>query len=316
MNGVTSAPLPNNVGVPQGSSLGPLLYLLSVNSINEYVKSNCEGDINLILFADDTTMCVSAPDLDTAKSQCDKGLVKLTNYFSSRGLKLNEKKSQVMIVRKGVKSPVDGEVCGTRVQNAIKLLGVVIDNRLKFDEHMDEVEAKLRGRLRMLHRTSKFLGQHSRKTLFDTLILPVFQYSDSVFCGCSSEIQRRREVLQRLGMKYILGVPTDYSTESLYDRLDYLTSQERSKLHLLSMVHKILNSGGPLYLKSKLINPDHQHLTRLSKSGLVITRGVDQSFSSQGPRLWNGLSEEIRSCKDFQMFRNRVFGFLREMRSV
>ena len=74
-------------------------------------------------------------------------------------------------------------------------------------------------------------------------------------------------------MKYILGVPTDYSTESLYDRLDYLTSQERSKLYLLSMVHKILNSGGPLYLKSKLINPDHQHLTRLSKSGLVITRG-------------------------------------------
>jgi hypothetical protein len=66
------------------------------------------------------------------------------------------------------------------------------------------------------------------------------------------------------------------------------------------MVHKILNNGGPLYLKSKLINPDHQHLTRLSKSGLVITLGVDQSFSPQGPRLWNGLSEEKESS--FQVF--------------
>ncbi len=92
-----------------------------------------------------------------------------------RGLKLNDTKSQAMVVSKSAKFSQFVKICGVKPQTSLELLGVPIDNSLKFDEYIDEVEAKFRSRLKMLYRTSRFLSSHGRKTLFDTLILLFFQ---------------------------------------------------------------------------------------------------------------------------------------------
>jgi hypothetical protein len=175
IDGVMSPPLINEFGVPQGSSVGPLLYLLAVNSIRDFIKYTCVSDLDLVPFADDTTLCVPALDILTAKAHAEAALGKLKDYFALRGPRLNDTKSRAIVVSKSAKFSQFVKICGVKPQTSLELLGVPIDHSLKFDECMDEVEVNFRSRLKMLYRTSRYLSGHGSKTLFDTLLPPVFQ---------------------------------------------------------------------------------------------------------------------------------------------
>ena len=166
INGKTSNKLENKSGVPQGSILGPLLFLIYMNDITNYIGVNNECCLNL--FADDTS--VSIKDIKSAISRLNKVLNKVITGCAQHELVLNTDKTKVMLLGVKDKSVILSNVTLhghiLQVVDNIKYLGVHIDKNLNFKHHTEELVSKLKQENNYFVRTSKSLNLKSRLDVY------------------------------------------------------------------------------------------------------------------------------------------------------
>ena len=146
---MVSSPCPVSYGVPQGSILGPLLFLLYVNDIADHVK-----DCLLVMYADDTQIVVSGTvdELNDLISKAEKTLSDAKNYFHLNGLMVNESKTQCIFIGSRQKISRISSDTVLRIGNSIispsayvKNLGVFMDQYLSYDVHINEITKKITG---------------------------------------------------------------------------------------------------------------------------------------------------------------------------
>ena len=131
-----------DIGVPQGSILGPLLFLLYINDISNSV--NCTPR----LFADDTCLLVGAPSINIIENQLKDELNNICNWISANNLTLNSKKLQIRNISPNLKSSnvvlnIQSPAGEIKSVYKAKYLGIIFDNRLNFHEHIKILEAKI-----------------------------------------------------------------------------------------------------------------------------------------------------------------------------
>ena len=160
-------------GVPQGSVLGPLLFNIYLNDLFYTLK-----EIDVCNFADDTTPYVCDESLQTVMNKLEHHSDLAIIWFKSNYMKLNTDKCNLLI------SGHKYEHMWIRVgeekiweDRKVKLLGVTIDNELKFDEHVSEICLKANRKLSVLSRMSKYLTFEQRRVLYKAFIESQFQYS-------------------------------------------------------------------------------------------------------------------------------------------
>lgn len=293
-------------GVPQGSVLGPLLFIIYINDIAENLLSLCR------LFADDTSFSCSGQDGLHVKNVIDHDLEVLDEWSRKWLMSFNPEKTEIMIFSH-VDHPDLSFTFNDRtipVVTSHKHLGVTFSSDAKWNTHVENITSSISRHLNALRKLKFKLNRHNLEKLYIIYIRPIFEYASELWDNCGICNIDKLEKLQLDAARIVTGLPVFTKSEKVYSELGWQTLQERRKRRKLQMFYNIQNENAPNYL-CKLIPPTLQSTTTyplrngndimLPFCRLTLTI---ESFIPSTIRQWNNLDLSIRNAESTQRFKN------------
>ena len=292
-------------GVPQGSVLGPLLFNIYINDIFFALK-----EVEICNFADDTTPYVCDSNLKTVleKLECNSELA--IAWFEVNYMKLNTDKCHLLISgnkHEHIYAKVGHDVIWE--SNSVKLLGVTIDNDLKFDKHVSNICLKANRKLSALARVSKFLSFQKRRTLFKSFIESQFKYCPIVWMFHGRQINKKINNLHERALRIVYN-DTTTSFQDLLIKDKSFTIHHQNIQTLAIEIYKAVNDLPGGNLKELFVKRNDNYNLR-SESELVVpgintvTRGK-KSIRYFGSILWNSISSNIRNIEISEVFKKEI----------
>lgn len=297
------------IGLPQGTSLSVVLFIIYIDNIT---KLDLNGSV--VLFADDTMIIVKDKDVNNAIVKLNQDLVKVENWLNENLLSLNKKKTNMMILsRTSIETDIIECKMGNDVierVNQIKYLGILIDDKLCFDKQINECIKKVASKTNVLYRISRSLTFDTKKIVYNTIILPHFQYCSTVYFTCNKEQIAQLQKLQNRAMRLILKCDFLTPREFMLRALNWLSIIQMIKFNVLVFIYKMLNDMLPNYLCENLIltNAIHDRNTRQSNNNLIRLPDYKLEFTRknifyQGSKLYNELPNEIKVKPSLNAFK-------------
>ena len=295
-NGVLSDRSKISYGVPQGSILGPILFLLYINDL--YLVSK---KLLFIMFADDTSVFVKGSNLSDSCSFINAELEKVAEWFCANRLSLNVSKTHFMIFSNNnysnhVIKIGDEEI--SQVANT-KFLGVIIDDKLSWKEHISHINGKINRGIGILYKLRNVLTQRWRIKLYNTFVLPYFNYCNIIWCSTCPTYLKNIIVTQKRALKIALNVDKKTSSEVVFSQAKALSLRAINNVQTGIFMFKYFSHLLPFsYDFQCFFNCEiHSHFTR-SAFNVHTTRPSTNKFkfslSIRGPKLWNSLPSEIK----------------------
>ena len=314
-NGCDSAFQNVSCGVPQGSILGPLLFLLYINDI-----TNVSGILHLILFADDTSVFFSHHDPTSLTNIIQTELQKLSLWFKANKLSLNIDKTKFMVFtprqkrnKLNITLVIDDKQIKETKDNIF--LGVVIDEHLSWKSHISNVANKISKSIGIIYKASFFLSKSSLQTLYYSLVYPYLIYCNIVWASTYKSNLNRILILQKRIVRIMNKTWFLEQTSPLFRQDKILKIIDICSLQMgqfmYSYNHRILPEAF-LNLFQKH-NEIHNYNTRNARKIILpLCRTNIRRFSViyQAPRLFNSLPVEIVSCFTLKSFSNKLKKFL------
>ena len=317
LKGQVSDPCNVSCGVPQGSILGPLLFLLYVNDMSTSIDEDCK----LLLYADDSAILFVHKDVDFISVKLGKVLEKCSDWLIDNRLSLHLGKTECMLFGPPRKLATvtdfhircyDTVIKSTEV---VKYLGVQIDRYLKFDYVVNSIVNKVNARLKFMYRNAKCLDFQSRLTICTALIQCHFDYASSAWFSSIGKTQiKRLQVAQNKMIRFILDLgPRVTISEEYLEKVKMLRIADRVTQLRLNHVFNIVNGSAPSYLTQNFVFNEGR--TRGANSRNFVIPGHNQcsknSFTYCAIKDWNKLPTNIKSCNIKATFKPLVKNFLK-----
>ena len=193
--GGSSAWTPIKAGVPQGSILGPLLFLLYINDIVEDINSSIR------LFADDTSLYIIVDDAIQAAETLNSDLEKISRWAQQWLVTFNPAKSESILFSRKLNKPYHPPVSMDETQiNEVmshKHLGVIFSNDCSWHNHIEHIKTKAWNRINVMRKLKFKLDRRSLQTIYFSFIRPLLEYADVVWNNCaqyeSNELEKNSE---------------------------------------------------------------------------------------------------------------------------
>jgi hypothetical protein len=291
-------------GVPQGSVLGPLLFLVYINDL-----ANCmPSDNNTRLFADDTNVFISDKHPDQLKQKMVSSIKELHVWLACNKLTVNLAKTQYSIF-KSTRSvipdflsniKIDGNLI-RRVPNA-KFLGVTLDENLKWDAHIQLLQAYLTKITNAFKIIKNYVPKDKKMLLYYAYIYSRIQYGIEVYGKTASKHLQKIQINQNRALKVLFNKNYYTPTSELHKDLKIPKVADIAKIHVLKFVQKQRNGKVPDTFNNLFtVNAEvHNHNTRQALN-LTIPQPRNelskQKLNYNGPVLWNQLPAKIRNTK-------------------
>lgn len=299
--------LPVCAGVPQGSVLGPMLFLIYINDITLNIQSI------ITLFADDTSISCSDKNNTVRHNSLSADLIQIEKWSKTWKVKFNDTKTHLLNFKRDNLPVHSLYFSDTQLveSSSHKHLGIILQNNCKWGDYISHTAARAKLLLNCLKSYKYLLSRKALHTMYTSFILPIFDYCDIIWDNCTQQQSQFLENLHLEGIRIITGLVRGTSHEILYKESGFCSLKERRKRHKLIMYFKILNGFAPSYLTSLLppliseSNPYHRRRAFLRHIPRCRTDMYKNSFFPSTTQLWNSLPDHMQletSLKSFKKF--------------
>ena len=303
-------------GVPQGSILGPLLFLIYINDLPQAVK-----DSDIRLYADDTCISFVHKSVKVIEEKLNQDFNSLCDWFLDNKLSIHfgEDKTKTILfspknLRKGAEElKVTRNDVTLKQHSTVEYLGCLLDSTLSGEEMAAKVLTKVNGRLRFLYRQGKYLNSRLRRMLCNTIIQPHFDYASSAwFPNLSKGLKDKLQIAQNKCIRYCLYLDNREGIRyKHFKEINWLPVSARVDQFIAVSVYKFSNNLAPKYMEDVFKRPVITRRTRhTNENKLAIPiRKHDYGkncLSYMGATIWNSLENSIKEAKTCNSFKHRV----------
>ena len=300
--------------MPQGSCLGPLLFLIYINDIPRALKIS-----RMSMFDDDTCLYHQSSDISLLNEAINEDLTYVDNWLKGNKLSLNVMKTHSMLIStkpklKALKSKNESlrlkiHVDELEVVQKTKYLGIQIDNSLDWKVHIKVTLSKVSKAVGFLRHAKPFLPEEILKTLYTGIIEPHFCYCCLVW-GCSGVTEMNQlQKLENRAARIVTGSSFDTPCQPLIKELGWKTIDQLITSEANIMVFKSLHELAPQYM-CNLLTRASQLTSRYLRNTLTDLRLPKQNsktgqkcFSFRGAKAWNDLPAEGKLTSSLASFK-------------
>ena len=313
-------------GVPQGSILGPLLFLVLVSDL---YKSVCNGKYHM--YADDTQLYYTCK-VNQISSVINKINIDLKNvqlFSDNNCLKLNTGKSNFIIIgsRANLNKLKDQDLPPIVLNNDIierkyhvKNLGVIFDECFSWTNHVNKIVSTAYFKLKQVSRFKNFLSHESKIAVCESYVLCHLNYCDSVYFNITEFLKYKIQKVQNTCLRFIFGLKKYDHISSCLKDLDTLNMEDRRLFHGLTLMRKIKNKIAPAYLVERITLHEniHNYNTR-NRNHIAINKSNtslrQKSFFPFFSKLYNEISRDPKyQNKSLTTFQKYVKQYLKNKR--
>ena len=301
VNGATSEELNISCGVPQGSILGPLLFLLYINDVSTNLLHT-----NVLLYADDTVIFARHADEQTAHLWVSADLKLLHSWCNKNQLTINLTKTKIMLF--GTKNmlknatKLDIEISDNKIQYVkhFNYLGMKLEDTLTFELHAAETMRMVAHKLYLLSRIRKYITIGQSIAIYKSKVVPYFDYGDIFLMGISLKSLDKLQKLQNRALRICLAQDGRSNVNEMHNTCNISKLEQRRESHLLNFVYKRAHD-------ERYVQHGNRELRRFDAPILKEFRSNNKSFERsvlfQGTNLWNEQPIEDRNIATHKAFK-------------
>ena len=305
INGTKSSLMDITHGVPQGSVLGPILFLLYINDLPNATS------LFSSLFADDTIFVNTNKDLKILQETTNQELEKAKLWFQANKLSLNVSKTKFVIFRTNKMQNVDqdflikiGDQEVERIGNdcnikSFKFVGVYLDEYITWDKHVNHVINKVSSANFALNQLKKILPLNIRKTIYNSLVKPHIEYSIITWGNANCEGMKRLKTKQKQAIRNVANASYNAHVDPLLNNLEILNFDDTLKLCTAEFIKLLFLDKLPSSFKQIFKPMSSDRVVKLSIQAPKL-KALEKFPNVMFPRVWNNLNSSIRlsnSCK-------------------
>jgi len=318
-------------GIPQGSVIGPLLFLIYINDF-----PNSSDRLLFRIFADDANLFASAENLTSLANIMNQELIKVKSWCDVNKLSINTTKTNFMIVKSqrkkdeqidikipsvnGVEMPIERKKC-------IKYLGVMIDDSMNWKQHISYVCSRISRNAGIIAKLRHYLSIKQLKQVYYNLIYPYISYAimawGSAYSTHLMKIQTKQNHIIRLIFFATLYGRDTASAKPLLNLLEVLTVKNVYNLHILKFMHLWYIGALPSIFKSmfKYARDVHKYNTRYSKNSNLYKSKVRTNIGKQlisftAIDIWNSIPITFKTCKITNSFSKNIKLYLLQQQII
>ena len=257
-------------GVPQGSILGPLLFLLYLNDIPHAINSR------LLLYADDSCIIHQHKDIKVIEENLNNDFAKICDWFLDNKLSIHfgqDKTKSILFasknrISKGTQLNINYDSIEIKQHSSVTYLGCVLDESLSGESMAMKVVNKINSKLRFLYKKKQFLTPALRRMLCNALIQPHFNYACLAwYSKLTQALKRKIQVMQNKCIRFCLQMKnTDHIDLKEFQELNWLNASDRFTQCLCSSAFNFIHNESPEYMSEIFqIAPQNNISTRSSQ---------------------------------------------------
>ncbi|MES9905404.1 MAG: reverse transcriptase family protein [Sedimenticola sp.] len=307
-------------GVPQGSILGPLLFLMFINDLPLYTNVSTD------LYADDTTLYNINKSKDEIERNLQNGLNSLDLWCKNNGMLLNTAKTKVMLITTRQKRNVMANdnlslmYKDDNLQMTMhdKVLGVHVNNNLTWTNHINMLSKKISTNIWLLSKIKEYLPLSYRVTYYKAFIQPHIDFCNVVWGSTSVSNINRISRLQKRACKTMFGYNVDNISEQM-KLVNILSVEERILLRKAKFMYKVTANETPTYIsemfKYREIANNAPMLRSTTSKNFILPRPhieiFKQSMSFSGTVIWNCLPTDVKCSSTASSFHSKCVKWLK-----